>query len=148
MICFLTALSSAIGRPPWPGLVWPPVWVTGAGCTHAGFTGAAPHGTCESISAFRRSPGRGDVEQSPRADDVVVHRRDERVDVGEGGHGAQPGDELDADVLAVEVAVEVQDEGLDGAPAALEGRVGADRDRGRVALLAHPAARIPEHEVP
>src|SRR4051812_19474143 len=24
------------GRPPWPGRVWPPVWFTGAGCTHVG----------------------------------------------------------------------------------------------------------------
>src|SRR3954447_12674512 len=145
-------LDSALERhraASWPGHVWPPVWFTRAACTHVGFADVTSHGTSGAISAFR--PGslrRRDVEQGPGADEVVVHRRDQGGHVGEGHHPAQPGGELDAHVLAVEVAVEVEDERLDTAPAALERGVGADRDRGGGALLADPAARGAQHQVP
>src|SRR3954453_11665088 len=101
MICFLTALSSAIGRPPWPGHVWPPVWITGAACTHAGSPASDPRYQRQD-RRLRESPRGGwHVQQGAGPDDVVVHRGDQRGDVGEGGHGPQPRGELDADVLAV-----------------------------------------------
>src|SRR4051794_36117003 len=102
MICFLRALSSAMERPPWPGHVWSPVWFTGTACTHVGSPTSEPTVPAGMTrpSCRRKSVGRGHVQQRTGADDVVVHRRDQGRDIGEGGHGPQPGDELDADVLA------------------------------------------------
>ena len=82
-----------------------------------------------------RSAGSVSAEDLAGAVDVVVHRLDERVDALERHHPAQPFDERHLDLDAVELeVVAVQDVGLDPALAlAVEGRVGADADRRRVA---------------
>src|SRR5690242_9228581 len=132
MICFFTALSSATGIPPGFGRVWPPVWVTGAECTHPPCIHGDKKTTSGPRSTFPEPGGRsGGAQHLPGALDVAGHGDEQVLDPLEGGHRAQPGHELDADVLAVEVAVVVEDVGLHRAPAALEGRVGADRDGGR-----------------
>ena len=80
--------------------------------------GAEPRGQAPRSSRVRR--------------DVVGHLLDQRLDAVEGDHAAEPLDELDLDLDAVELEVgAVEHVGLDAALAhALEGRVGADADRG------------------
>ena len=48
------------------------------------------------------------LEVVPHPLDVAHHRRDELVDVVELAHGAQPRDELELHLLAVEVPFEVE----------------------------------------
>ena len=75
-------------------------------------------------------------QQLAGAVDVGRHLLDERLDRVEGDHPAQPLDEADLDLDAVQLQVgAVEHVALDPAVAhAVEGRVGADADRGRVDL--------------
>src|SRR5829696_3046163 len=83
------------------------------------------------------------VQQAPRLLHVPAHLLDQVLDAVELLHPADPLDELDAQLDAVDVGVEVEDEGLHGALAALEGRVRADRDRRRQpAPVQHRPARV------
>ena len=62
--------------------------------------------------------------------DVLGHLHEQRLDPVEGDGLAQPVEEVDGDVLAVQLeVVAVEHVGLDPAGGAAEGRVGADRDR-------------------
>ena len=72
--------------------------------------------------------GRVSARSVPRAAYVVVHGLDEGLDALELHHPAQPVDEGDLDLDAVELeVVAVEDVGLHAAvPLAVEGRVGAD----------------------
>src|SRR6185312_15771698 len=78
----------------------------------------------------------GEIGTDPaRVLDVGVHLFDQRIDVVEGELRAQSLDEGDAQRLAVEVAVEVDQEGLDQDPeVGVEGGPGADVDRRRMAV--------------
>src|SRR5665648_96049 len=105
------------------------------------------HGACM-LSAARRGTQheRAAREQLPGPCDVVVHLRDELLDGLEADHRAQPGDELQHDLLAVQLqVVAVGDVCLDPPTRAIERRVGADRDRDRqvavrtVRGMSHPA---------
>src|ERR671921_124223 len=104
MICFLTALSSAIVRLRGGSRVAP-------GLNHGG-----------SLHT-RRSPDVGTrlhAEDFPGVGDVLRHGGQQGVHAGERCHRPQALHELDADVLAVEVVVVIEHERLDRAPAALE----------------------------
>ena len=69
--------------------------------------------------------------QLARALDVAAHLLHQRGGVGEAPLAAQPREEVQAQLAAVEVAVEVEDVGLDQlAAAGVEGRAHADADRG------------------
>src|SRR3954465_10020615 len=88
MICFLVALSSAMGRLRGGSRVAP-------GLNHGGRLHT------------RRSPDVGTrlhAEDLAGVGDVLRHGRKQRPDLGERRHGAQSLHELDPDVLAVEVA--------------------------------------------
>src|SRR5450631_1829639 len=64
-----------------------------------------------------------------------MHLLDERRDTLESSFSAQPLEEAQAQLGSVEVAVEVDQEGLDQLrPAGTEGRAHADRDRRRYAI--------------
>src|ERR1700760_4486213 len=116
-----------------------------------GWTAAEAAGTAATQSAARiaRNPprprtvpsaaaggGLGEVGADPSGFlDVAVHLRDQRVDAFVGDLVAQLLDEGDAQVLAVEVALEVDQVGLDQhAEVGVEGRADADVDRRRVAV--------------
>ena len=74
--------------------------------------------------------------------DIRADLRQQVVEAGEGPGGAEPGEEVELDGAAVEVAVEADEVGLDLADLLAEGRVRADVAGGRpLARLARPIAR-------
>src|SRR3954454_9822865 len=90
------------------------------------------------VRLMRQRRVAGSSRDRPSLVDVPAHLIDERVDRVEALLTAQPLEELEAQRLAVEVAVEVEHEGLDElAPARDEHRPHADVRRRRV----HPARR-------
>ena len=81
------------------------------------------------------SPAASVGEQPPGVADVHVHLRDQVVDRVELQRRPQPGDEVHRHVRAVQVqVVAIERVRLDGPFPPVEGRVRADRDRGRPAL--------------
>src|SRR5664279_6318557 len=114
---------------------------TGVPCTRLA---PAPAGTTESPA--RHGSGRGAallaepsrttlpttlsaVDDVPGASDVCVHLGDQRVHALVAFLPAQPVDEFDPERVAIQIAIEVEQVGLDAALAHLEGGIGADGDR-------------------
>src|SRR4051812_714924 len=139
MICFFRALSSATASLLVPVTCGPRSGSRGQR-SHSSGSPTNTHATSAARTAAgparqRCSRRVGPLQDLAGALDVAGHGGHQVLDAVEGGHGPQPGEELDADVLAVEVAVVVQDVGLDHPPAALERRVAAHGDRRGEALL-------------
>ena len=93
---------------------------------------AAGESAPERIARHRVAAGEHG-EQAADLRTVVVHLRCERLSVGEGGVVAELFDELDLDLLAVEVAFEIQEIGLEHRLVAAEGWTRADIAGGGIA---------------
>src|SRR5581483_3404493 len=101
------------------------------------------------VSDMRWASGTSEASTEPaRLLRVAAHLRDQVLDARKAPLAAKAGDERDAQALAVEVAVEVEQVGLDEEPAAgLEGRAHADVHGGRLAVgegRVHPVPRADE----
>src|SRR4051812_42556585 len=97
MICCLTALSRATRKSPVSS--GPRAVPAGAGLA-----------TRADVCVRTRLQDREQLARSPH---VVAHLLDQRLDAVEADHAAQPVEELDGDVLAVEVQIGVEHVGLD-----------------------------------
>src|SRR3569833_4333506 len=145
MICFFVALSSAMVPPG--QVTCGPRSVSRGQHAHTSVTRRHGQGYTSALPDRPASPGRalGEAEDGAGPGDVVGHGLEQVRDAGEGEHRSQPLDELHPDVLAVEVAVEVEQVRLHGAPRAGAGGIAAHRARGRVAAAADPAV-VTEHQ--
>src|SRR5689334_7704838 len=95
-----------------------------SGCSHPE---PGPRGrTGKPGERVRSLQQRSGAEDGAGAGDVAVDGGDERVHVVVALLAPQPRDEVDAHLVAVEVLVDVEDVGLDGAHGAGECRVRAD----------------------